>query len=294
MEAMRITYAHGWHDITIIDESPSTTEAGTYMQVFHNIFSSVLMLLALLLLGACPSLAEETVPAKAHNISFDANLILGSKHDLTSLNQRAGVEAMGGVAYTDYDNPCIYCHLPPEKTVGEGESGGGISGWNRIRPVAKQFETYNSASLQERVNRPSDISMLCLSCHDGTLAMDRIVFKPMGWSSDKQATLHMKLGADSDVNHCGKCHDGEVAHDIRVKTIGTDLRDDHPISVRYAGFAIDNPNFRTVDSPFGFDNGVTLYDGMVECASCHDIHNPQARMLLRLEPNLLCGTCHIK
>ncbi|MCW8918119.1 MAG: cytochrome c3 family protein [Gammaproteobacteria bacterium] len=225
---------------------------------------------------------------------WNANDILGSKHDLTSLNQRAGVEAMAGMAFNDYENPCIYCHVPAEESTDEAETGGAIAGWNRIRPVAKQYEVYNSPSLQGMAKRPSDISMLCLSCHDGTVAVDRIVFKPIGWSSDKQTTLHMQLGASSNIQQCGKCHDGDVAHDISVKTIGTSLRDDHPISIRYAGFAIDNPNFRTVDGPGGFDNGVRLYDGMVECASCHDIHNPQAKMLLRVEAPTLCATCHIK
>ncbi|HEY0722080.1 MAG TPA: cytochrome c3 family protein [Gammaproteobacteria bacterium] len=241
-----------------------------------------------------PSQAADPQPPKAHVASFDAKLILGSKHDLTSLNERASAEAMGGVAYTDYANPCIYCHLPPDKTAGAGEQMSAIAGWNRIRPVVEQYETYNSSTLQNSTNRPSDISLLCLSCHDGTVAVDRIVFKPMGWSSDKQATLHMKLGADSDINNCGKCHDGDIAHDIRVKAIGTNLRDDHPISIRYAGFAIDNPNFKTADGPWGFDNGVKLYDGMVECASCHDVHKPEARMLLRVDPSLLCATCHTK
>ncbi len=267
------------------------------MRVFQKHYFHVLPLLALLL-GICPSHAADAPAPQAHAVLFDAKLILGSKHDLTALNERASAEAMGGVAYSDYGNPCIYCHLPPEKTVGEGEAMGGIAGWNRIRPVVKQYDTYSSrysdGTREAGANRPSDISLLCLSCHDGSVAVDRIVFKPMGWSSDKQATLHMKLGADSDINNCGKCHDGDIAHDIRVKALGTDLRDDHPISIRYAGFNIDNPNFRTVDGPFGFDNGVTLYDGMVECASCHDVHKPEARMLLRVEPSMLCATCHIK
>lgn len=266
------------------------------MQVFQSPTLRLAPLLVALLLGAPPLRAadEPVAKPKAHVVLFDAQQILGSKHDLTSLNERAGVEAMGGVAYSDYGNPCVYCHLPPEKTQGEAEAAGGITGWNRIRPLASQYDPYASPTLQEKANRPSDISMLCLSCHDGTVAVDRIVFKPMGWSSDKQATLHMKLGADSDVNSCGKCHDGNVAHDIRVKTIGTDLRDDHPISIRYAGLAIDNPGFRTADGPWGFDNGVTLYDGRVECASCHDIHKPSSPMLLRVEPGVLCATCHLK
>jgi predicted CXXCH cytochrome family protein len=241
----------------------------------------------------CVITGSSAIAAEKDSV-WNAKDILGSKHDLTSLNQRAGVEAMAGVAFNDYENPCVYCHLPAEDMIEEGEANGGITGWNRIRPVSKQYETYYSASLQGTVKRPSDISMLCLSCHDGTVAVDRIVFKPLGWNTDKQATLHMKLGAENDINHCGKCHDGDIAHNINVKTIGTDLRDDHPISIRYAGLAVDNPNFRTVDGPRGFDNGVMLYDGMVECASCHDIHNPQATMLLRAEPSVLCGTCHIK
>lgn len=264
------------------------------MKVFQNA-QLLTRILFVTLLCSCTALqATDAAPTKAHNVLFDAERILGSKHDLTALNERAGAEAMEGSAYNDYANPCIYCHLPPEKTIGDAAAAGAIVGWNRIRPVANQYETYSSDSLQGTVNRPSDISMLCLSCHDGSMAVDRIVFKPMGWSSDKQATLHMKLGADSNITTCGKCHDGDVAHDIRIKTIGTDLRDDHPISVRYAGLAVDTPNFRTADGPWGFDNGVMLYDGMVECASCHDVHNPQARMLLRVEPAVLCATCHIK
>lgn len=247
---------------------------------------------ALLVVSCC---ATTTVAGGAEAPPlWNVNDILGSKHDLTSLNQRAGVEAMAGVGFNDYENPCIYCHVPTEQSADAAEAGGAIAGWNRIRTVAEQYEVYNSPSLQGEAKRPNDISMLCLSCHDGTVAVDRVVFKPMGWSSDKQTTLHMRLGASSDIQHCGKCHDGDVAHNISVKTTGTDLRDDHPISIRYAGFAIDNPNFRTADGLQGFDNGVRLYDGMVECASCHDIHNPQAKMLLRVEAPMLCATCHIK
>ena len=33
--------------------------------------------------------------------------ILGSKHDFTGLNRRAGVAAMSGLAFSDYGTPCI-------------------------------------------------------------------------------------------------------------------------------------------------------------------------------------------
>ena len=40
--------------------------------------------------------------------------ILGSKHDFTGLNDRAGVVAMSGVAFSDYGYSCVYCHIPLE------------------------------------------------------------------------------------------------------------------------------------------------------------------------------------
>ena len=217
--------------------------------------------------------------------------ILGSKHDLTALNKRAGVEAMAGVAYSDYGNACIYCHIPPDEENAEPRPGQ-IAGWNRIRPISTNYELYDSPSFDSRANRPSDISLLCLSCHDGTMAVDRVVHTPKTWNSGDDMSLHMKLSATDDLNSCGKCHDGSVAHNMKIKAIGTDLGDDHPISIRYAGLDMNIAGFKTVDSSSGFKNGVKLFDGKIECATCHDIHNPDAPMLLRTAGETLCATCH--
>lgn len=219
------------------------------------------------------------------------NRILGSKHDLTSLNKRAGVEAMGGLAFSDYGNACIYCHLPPEEADTPARPGQ-IDGWNRIRPITADYELYDSPTFDSYPGRPNDISLLCLSCHDGTMAVDRVVHTSKAWNSGDDMTLHMKLSTTDDLNSCGKCHDGSVAHDITAKAIGTSLRDDHPISIRYAGLGTNINGFRTADSPQGFDNGIKLFEGNIECATCHDIHNPDARMLLRTDGEKLCTTCH--
>lgn len=216
--------------------------------------------------------------------------IRGSKHDLTHLNERAGAVAMGGLAYTDYENACIYCHLPPGSDGDTKE--GQIEGWNRIRPVTKFYELYDSATFDSEARHPNDISLLCLSCHDGTMAVDRVVHTPRVWNSGSELTLHMKMNTNDDLNSCGKCHDGSVAHDIRFKSIGTNLQDEHPISIRYAGLDNDLPGFKAADSIDGFDNGVKLYDGFIECATCHDVHNPDAYMLLRNDEGKLCSTCH--
>ena len=240
-------------------------------------------------LAACAALAVLAVGAQAV-----AGTILGSKHDFTGLNKRVGVVAMSGLAFSDYGSPCVYCHLPPDRKSNDSADKGGIPGWNRFAPAQGAFDTYDSRTLDNKVRAPSPISLLCLSCHDGTMGVDMTVFKPDGWDNAKDAALHLRLNGANDLMSCGKCHNGRVAHSIAIKHIGTDLTNDHPFSMDYAGLTNKDPDFRTPDSAYGFNNGVKIYDGKVECASCHNVHNPDVKLLLRTSAEHLCETCHIK
>jgi len=65
--------------------------------------------------------------------------ILGSKHDFTGLNERAGVVAMAGVAFSDYGYSCVYCHIPPEEAGAVPADFGGIDGWNRYVPALSNY-----------------------------------------------------------------------------------------------------------------------------------------------------------
>ena len=69
--------------------------------------------------------------------------ILGSKHDFTGLNDRAGVAAMPGVAFSDYGYSCVYCHIPPEEAGAYPSDFGGITDWNRFVPVLDIYEYYS-------------------------------------------------------------------------------------------------------------------------------------------------------
>jgi predicted CXXCH cytochrome family protein len=220
--------------------------------------------------------------------------ILGSKHDFTGLNSRAGVVAMSGVAFSDYGYSCVYCHIPPEEAGADPTDFGGIKDWNRYAPATENYKLYKSPTLNSNTNRPNPISMLCLSCHDGTMAVDMVVFKPATFNTAEDQAMHMRINGGDNIESCGKCHNGQVAHNISVKVIGTDLTNDHPISMRYAGLGFADPDFRQPDSPTGFDNGVKLYDGNVECASCHNVHEPTNELLLRARAEVLCFTCHTK
>lgn len=215
-------------------------------------------LFALLAWGGMVFAAETETPAKPE---WNAENILGSKHDLTHLNQRAGADAMQGVAYSNYGDACVYCHIPPDADTADDRPGQ-LEGWNRIRPMTDQYQLFTSQSATIEAGEPNDISLLCLSCHDGTLAVDRVAHKPRTWDSSADFSLHMKMKSDDDLTSCGKCHDGSVAHSIASKSLGTDLRDDHPISIRYAGLDSENRFFKTAESPAGFANGIRLLQGI--------------------------------
>jgi predicted CXXCH cytochrome family protein len=72
--------------------------------------------------------------------------------------------------------------------------------------------------------------------------------------------------------------------------IGTDLRDDHPVSVVYGG--VSAGLHASIGNP-----AVTAPGGSVECSSCHEPHNSAgvANMLV-LDPagSALCNACHNK
>lgn len=220
--------------------------------------------------------------------------ILGSKHDFSGLNKRAGVVAMPTVAFADYGNPCVYCHIPPEQANADSIAKGAIEGWNRYQPATNSYQLYDSWYLDSKTRTPSPITLLCLSCHDGTMAVDMVVFKPGSFDLEKDTAMHMRINNEDNTISCGKCHNGRVAHDISIKHLATDLRNDHPVSMRYAGLLRSDEDFREPHTPGGFENGVKIYEGRVECASCHNVHDPSKDLFLRVNSDVLCQTCHTK
>ena len=256
--------------------------------------TSVSLLRAVIVTVGLVSWGATATPIIGDPVLGSDDPILGSKHDFTGLNARAGVVAMAGVAFSDYGYSCVYCHVPPEEAGAIPVQLGGIKDWNRFVPATDNYRLYSSHTLDSQTKTPNSISLLCLSCHDGTMSVDMVIFKPVTFDPVNDKAMHMRINPEDNIESCGKCHNGQVAHDISVKMIGTDLMNDHPISMKYAGLGFADPDFRPVDNPNGFDNGVKLYDGNVECATCHNVHSPKNELLLRARAEVLCFTCHVK
>ncbi len=199
-----------------------------------------LVILAVLMFGPS-ALAAQDVSQTLHNLS------------------RSGP---GTVKSTTADEVCAFCHTPH----------GGIPqtpGWNK--DVSGQiYLEYDSTTMQAAPGQPSGSSQLCLSCHDGTIALG-LLRQPITGAGDGSGLLNTFLSTRANLD--------------------TDLSDDHPISFSYnhtlaaADGNLENPDL----------TGLPLENQNLECATCHDAHEKDIIPFLRKATanGELCLTCHI-
>lgn len=133
--------------------------------------------------------------------------------------------------------------------------------------------------------QPGRVSKLCLSCHDGTVAINDFV--------GRTGTATNKIGS-SNVNY-----------------IGTNLSNDHPIGITYdnalatSDGKLADPETKNVTigsavSKSGTIAAVMLVEGKVECTTCHDVHNRYTvgsnHYLVKVDiaGSSLCTQCHNK
>jgi predicted CXXCH cytochrome family protein len=198
-------------------------------------------------------LALVTVLATA---GFSTGQITGSPHDFSRESWSQG-------------QICLPCHAPHF-----APSDDNAPLWNHELSTAT-YTLYSSGSLEATPGQPRGISKLCLSCHDGTVAID-------------------SFGGQTG----SRFIDGDV-------DFGTDLSDHHPVSFIFDdALAIqDGQLFPPSTTPSGIAgaNGTIQTDMLstnsVECSSCHDVHNAFNQEDLLVKSNdgsALCMTCHDK
>lgn len=212
-----------------------------------------------------PVLALGAVPGTA-----SAGTIVGSPHDFSGQGWSGG-------------EICIACHTPHNAVT--GVSGAPL--WNHALATTT-YTVYSSPTLDAGTpGQPGASSKLCLSCHDGTVAIDSF--------GGNVGTLFM-TGSDAVGS-------------------GGNLADDHPISITYNSTlattdpGLFDPAVKTVTigqggtrTRTGTVADVMLIGGQLQCASCHDVHNTftvpgsNGDPLLKVSRagSTICLTCHNK
>ena len=193
--------------------------------------------------------------------------IRNTKHNLSVLPSAVS----RNVQANDNREICVFCHTPHAANPSQGPL------WNRELSSAT-YDTYNSGSLDATgtgvaLDQPNGISKLCLSCHDGTIAIGSVRVLNGNWAT---GTIQMN-GTNSD----GTMPDGPVgANSGFTRRLGTDLTNDHPISFTFDTALAqrdgelrdpaNEPNIGNRSS--GNAPHVPLDNDQVQCNSCHDPH----------------------
>ena len=157
---------------------------------------------------------------------------------------------------------CLFCHIShsasPEAPL-----------WGRPDP-STTYIPYSSSTAIAQPGQPTGTSILCLSCHDGTIALGQVL--------NRAQPISMAGGRD-------RIEGGGLT--------GTDLRDDHPISFEYsASLAAQNGELvapGTVNQELPLEGNTEL-----QCTTCHDSHDSPYPNLLRVPKigSQICLECH--
>jgi predicted CXXCH cytochrome family protein len=183
------------------------------------------------------------------------------------------------------DRVCIYCHAP-HNTVMTGANY--LPLWNHAvsTNVAAGFTMYTNGGgepdmdtdhqsyAMANATEPGGVSILCLSCHDGSVGTNQYGTK----SSGTLLTGRAVIGA------------------------GGDLSNHHPIGFNYNGARLSDDELAdeaTTDmGTTGYKIQDLLWNGQMECATCHDVHNTKntgEKFLWTSDAqSALCLTCHLK
>ncbi len=206
--------------------------------------------------------------------------------DVRNTKHNLSVTGPGPVKATTETQLCVFCHTPHAATPGVTPL------WNRALSSAT-YTAYTSSSLdaaviQGQLDQPGGSSKLCLSCHDGTLAIGNVnVLNGQGGAAQGTQSIPMTGVAPGT----GFMPDGAGAGTGFTRNLGINLTNDHPISLSFTGaLATRDGELRNVDPQQKWPPGSGTIIGVRASG-----YRPQ----LPLEPTgvdglgqIQCGTCH--
>jgi predicted CXXCH cytochrome family protein len=186
--------------------------------------------------------------------------VFDSPHNF-SASRQAGDLSFGSTE----ERICIFCHAPHH-----ANSEGAL--WNRDISVQDNYRMYESPTLAATIEpMPTGASRLCLSCHDGTIAIGAL---------QGNYILTASPTLQGNPNQLALV-DGSGLHD---------LSGDHPISFFY-------PVKDGLVAPQSIPKPVTLaVSDRVECTACHNPHSNDFGNFLVLNNSdgvKLCTSCHL-
>lgn len=195
---------------------------------------------------------------------------------------------------------CVFCHTPHNGAVA-------VPLWNRGNTTTA-YQVYTSSTMDAAAPTAaaiqSSISGACLSCHDGSIAID-VLTNLRGAAHVASVAFTRQATAKATFGTSGTGQNNLLTGGTPF--LGNDLRNDHPIAIIYETSRAATPGEYVAQTitgtkiTVGATNPLPLYGAAtatatIECASCHNPHNNGNGAFLRKSNNgsAMCLTCHIK
>jgi len=231
------------------------------------------------------------------SIAYAGGSVVGSKHD------------MNRVSVPDtQQRVCAFCHTPHHALQSTAVDYNPL--WSHTIST-KNFTEYTSTTLEsdgDGIDVVAGNSRLCMSCHDGAIAVDQ----------------HYGSTGNTDVRSGDSW--GEIGVGAQNGAIVGDLTNDHPIGFNYAAVGGTGDSTGAIGSiaPIGTGGGLDpeirgtasalLANGgrqiedlleqraggvqLMTCGSCHDVHDTYSVdgyfLVGHQAQSEICLTCHIK
>lgn len=246
--------------------------------LWHKRFLLLLITLGLLVAGLAQAAKISDVRGTLHNLSSSTTYVRnGVTENVPARNIKASSET----------EVCIFCHTP------HSNQSNTTALWNRDMSgtTYSSTNTYNSSSMDataaELQAGPGGSSKLCLSCHDGTMAIDKVSINidVAGTVSSNNNTIAMVNGSGAALTSPVYMPTGAGKDSGFTRNLGTNLSNDHPISFTYSAALVSQDGELNTPAATNTVGGIVmnrmggkerpvlpLENGKVQCATCHDPH----------------------
>lgn len=239
--------------------------------------------------------------------------INGTVHDLSTAHNGMSYVANPADTYQVSNPPariCIFCHAPHNTIPLNAANGGDPSTGGPPAPAAFDYlplwnhtlqtdytytPYYNGPGAPTTGSKASQAillgmtvtgtSLLCLSCHDGTVAVN-------------------SYGNVSQPPHSQSGGGGFMSTSYLIGAVGTggakSLQNHHPIGFDYDTVQAADTEIRISTHAMGGAGTIAdhLYGGTMQCGTCHSVHNTgntgEALLWRSDGQSQLCLTCHAK